>query len=159
MGEGRRAWLMQRVGFRSRRALAVATMLFCLLAGAALAQQKRTVAKALSPDPEPPVPLTKVSAIRALTKERALQRLPVKLRGTITFRAPGRRLTFLSDGTGGISLELTDDAETDEFMDLPPGTKVDVEGAAWLGCVAEHGPDPSGCVRTPARDGECPPPS
>jgi hypothetical protein len=28
-----------------------------------------------------------------------------------------------------------------------------------LGCVAEHGPDPSGCVRTPARDGECPPPS
>lgn len=143
MGAGRRPWLL-RLGRRFRRALAVATMLFCLLAGAALAQQQRTVAKALSPDPEPPVPLTKVSAIRALTKERALQRLPVKLRGTITFRAPGRRLTFLSDGTGGISLELTDDAETDEFMDLPPGTKVDVEGVTGFGIFAPLVQSPDG---------------
>ena len=135
-GSGPRRWI-------SRLGTALGLLLW-LLAGPAPAQQKRTVARALPADPEPPVPLTKVSSIRSLSKERALQRLPVKLKGTITFRAPGRRLTFLSDGTGGISLELTDDAETDELLDLPPGTKVEVEGVTGFGIFAPLVQSPDG---------------
>ena len=51
-----------------------------------------------------PRTLTKVSEIRALSAAEAGQKLPLRLKGVITFAAPEYRVTFFQDDTAGIYL-------------------------------------------------------
>ncbi|HEX3745416.1 MAG TPA: response regulator [Bryobacteraceae bacterium] len=49
-------------------------------------------------------PLTKVSQIRALSAEAAGRKLPIHLKGVITYAAPQYHVTFFADDTDGIYL-------------------------------------------------------
>ena len=72
--------------------------------------------------PGPPV-LTTVAQVQALRPAEAAQKLPVRLRGIITYSDPGWALCFIRDSTGGIYLYRQDDLGR-----LEPGQEVEVEG-------------------------------
>ncbi len=79
-------------------------------------------------------PLTTVAEIRHLTQQEAEQGLPVKLRGVISYNAPGFNLLFLQDETGGIYVHPRGlDATLDQ---LPAGTLVALEGITVPGQFA-----------------------
>lgn len=50
------------------------------------------------------VPLSEISALREMSREQAAQRLPMRIRGVITYYEPQRFMTFIQDSTGGTYL-------------------------------------------------------
>lgn len=70
--------------------------------------------------------LTTIRAVRQLPIEQAARHLPVRLRGVVTYADPQRVATFIDDGTGGIYIAYG--ATTQPPAQLPPGTRVEVEG-------------------------------
>jgi PAS domain S-box-containing protein len=82
-----------RVGFLGRGKNAVvwlAVLLSCAVQAHAAKDSLRT--------------LTKVSQIRALSAAEAARKLPIQLKGVITYAAPDYFVTFFHDDTGGIYL-------------------------------------------------------
>ncbi len=51
-------------------------------------------------------PLEQVAKIRSLSREEATKRRPVKLKGTVVYKARGGRTFIIHDGTEGISVHL-----------------------------------------------------
>ncbi len=83
---------------------------------------------------ENPATLTTVAAVRRLTTAEAAQGLPVKFYGVITFHAQLNRMLFVQDETGGIYV-FTKDLQP-PASELPPGTRVEVEGVTVAGRFA-----------------------
>ncbi|MHB8655159.1 MAG: PAS domain S-box protein [Terriglobia bacterium] len=80
--------------------------------------------------------ITKAAQIRKLTAEQSQLKIPVVLRGIITYNIPEWGTTFLQDATGGVYLQT-------KGMDnhYRAGDLVEVQGAAGLGefaPVVEH---------------------
>jgi len=80
--------------------------------------------------------ITQAAQIRKLTAQQARLKIPVKLRGIITYNIPEWGTTFLQDPTGGVYLQT-------KGMDNPfrAGDLVEVHGATGIGefaPVVEH---------------------
>ena len=73
-------------------------------------------------------PLTTVAAIRHLTPKEAERGLPIKLRGVISYNAPGLWKMFMQDETGGIYLHPN--GLPPQLNQLPAGTLVEEIGRA-----------------------------
>ena len=81
-------------------------------------------------------PLTTVAAIRHLTPQEAERGLPVKLRGVISYNAPGFWQMFVQDQTGGIYVHPN--GLRPQLSQLPAGTLVEVEGITDPGRFAPN---------------------
>ena len=92
--------------------MAAAVWLALLLSSGSLAQTAK----------DNPRTLTKVSEIRALSAAEAGQKLPLRLKGVITFAAPEYRVTFFQDDTAGIYLFGEFDSK------IGAGSLVEVDG-------------------------------
>jgi signal transduction histidine kinase len=70
--------------------------------------------------------LTSARQVRELSREEAARGHPVRLRGVVTFNAPGWFLSFVQDDTGGVYFNSQDPA-------LRAGAEVEVEGISAPG--------------------------
>ncbi len=77
---------------------------------------------------EPVAPLETAAAVRELTVAQASERLPVRLRGVVTFFDATLYSRFIQDETAGIYLR-----ESGETLDLSPGQFVEVLGVTSPG--------------------------
>ena len=77
--------------------------------------------------PEPEV-LTSAAQVRRLTLEQAASKLPVRVRGVITFVGPAKGCFFFQDGSAGIYVE----SKRPELV-LKAGQLVEVEGESTVG--------------------------
>ena len=74
--------------------------------------------------------MTTVSAVRALTPEKARQGRPVKLTGVVTALSGWKNSFFVQDATAGISVDRTD------HVDVKVGDQVEITGASNAGSFA-----------------------
>jgi signal transduction histidine kinase len=77
--------------------------------------------------------LTTTAAIRRLTAEQASQKLPVRLRGTVTYLAGQPALMFVQDETGGICVSGPRERRDPARPQVKIGAVVEVEGVTAIG--------------------------
>ena len=90
--------------------------------------------------------ITSVEALRKLPPEEAARGYPVRLRGVVTYRAPGLPLQFLQDETGGTY--VSGPISEEDLQHVQPGHFVEVEGVTTPGRFAPHlgKPDSTGAT-------------
>ncbi|MEW6306401.1 MAG: GAF domain-containing protein, partial [Verrucomicrobiota bacterium] len=76
--------------------------------------------------------LSDAATIRQLEPTNAAARLPVRLRGQVTYAEPETRALFVEDSTAGIQIKLAED----EAWSAKAGQLVEVEGATAMGHYA-----------------------
>ena len=72
--------------------------------------------------------LTRVSAVRELSADKAARKLPVRLRGVVTYYNPTLADFFLQDDSGGIYID-----QLKTPVNLRPGMTVEVSGTTLEG--------------------------
>ncbi len=83
-----------------------------------------------------PLPLlTTVRQVKQLTPDEAARGYPVKLRGVVTYHAPGVSYRFLQDETGGTYFS-NPNADPLDLAPLEPGLVIEVEGVTHAGQFA-----------------------
>jgi signal transduction histidine kinase len=91
-----------------------------------------TAAPATSPATAPNAEvLNSAAAIRALSPEQAAQRLPVRVRGSVTYVANLPSILFIQDDTGGVC--IIGPREPTIRRQLRPGALIEVEGVTAPG--------------------------
>jgi signal transduction histidine kinase len=96
-----------------------------------------------SPPSSQPTLIT-AAAVRALSPAQAAARLPVRVRGTLTYIANQPSILFLQDATGGVAVIGPRDPAIRK--QLRPGAQIEVEGVTaagrQVGYVAPRGREP-----------------
>ncbi len=102
-------------------------------AGPATAPAHHDAALADNPDV---LPLTAAAELRDMSAEQANQKLPVRVRGVVTYQATLPQMLFLQDETGGVCVSGVRDREF--RTPLKAGLTVEVEGVTAWGVHAAY---------------------
>ena len=102
----------------------------------ALSAQAVAVAAAVAQEPAAPAPLTNCAAVKALPREAAVQRLPVRITGVVSYREVLRYNSnsgfVLHDGAEGVYCTLSRNLNK-PLADLQVGEKIEVVGVSGPG--------------------------
>ena len=102
----------------------------------ALSAQAVVVAAAVAQEPTASAPLTNCAAVRELPREAAVQRLPVRIAGVVSYldvpRYNSNSAFVLHDGTEGVYCKLSANLNK-SLADLKVGEKIEVVGVSGPG--------------------------
>ncbi|HSI35617.1 MAG: sensor histidine kinase [Phycisphaerae bacterium] len=80
--------------------------------------------------------ITTVDGVTELSAEEAALRLPVKIKGVVTYLSPNPQVMFVQDETGGVCVVGARDREL--RLVIKPGSIVEVEGITTPGKLVPH---------------------
>jgi signal transduction histidine kinase len=102
----------------------------------AFSAQAVAVAAAVAQEPAAPAPLTNCAAVKALPREAAVQRLPVRITGVVSYRESlhykSNSAFVLHDGAEGVYCTLSRNLNK-SLADLQVGEKIEVIGVSGTG--------------------------
>ncbi len=105
--------------------------IFCFTLAATPAEKKMRRNRA-SPD----APITSAAEVRDLDPDEAARRIPVKIRGVVTYVATAPAILFLQDDTGGIC--VIGPREKEMRLQVKVGTLVEVDGVTAAGRMTPY---------------------
>jgi signal transduction histidine kinase len=111
---------------------------FCghILRRLALSVQALALTAVMAQDPAAPAPLTNCAAVKALPRETAAQKLPVRITGVVSYheslRYSSNSAFVLDDGVEGIYCTLRPELNS-QLADLQVGEKIEIAGVSGLG--------------------------